>query len=75
MKLIQNYLTNNECYKKGVKIQVKGLMLHSTGANNPYLKRYVQPNIEGIGNVRKKELIKKEKVLVGFKEDEWKELK
>ena len=49
MKLIQNYLTNNECYKKGVKIQVKGLMLHSTGANNPYLKRYVQPNIEGIG--------------------------
>lgn len=24
-------------------------MVHSTGANNPYLKRYVQPNIEGIG--------------------------
>ena len=49
MKLIQNFLVNNECYKKGVKITVKGLMLHSTGANNPYLKRYVQPDIEGIG--------------------------
>ena len=50
MKLIQNYLTNNECYKKGVKIKPKGGMLHSTGADNPNLKRYVQPNIEGIGN-------------------------
>lgn len=50
MKLIQNYLTNNECYKKGIKIKPKGGMLHSTGANNPNLKRYVQPNIEGIGN-------------------------
>ena len=50
MKLIQNYLTNNECYKKGVKIKPKGGMLHSTGANNPYLKRYCQPNIQGIGN-------------------------
>ena len=49
MKLIQNYLTNNECYKKGVKIKPKGGMLHSTGANNPYLKRYCQPNIQGIG--------------------------
>lgn len=49
MKLIQNFLTENECYKRNVRIKVKGAMLHSTGANNPYLKRYVQPNIEGIG--------------------------
>lgn len=49
MKLIQNFLTNNECYKKNVTMTPKGGMLHSTGANNPNLRRYVQPNIEGIG--------------------------
>lgn len=50
MKLIKNFLTKNACYKANKKIIVKGLMLHSTGANNPNLKRYVQPNISGIGN-------------------------
>ena len=30
-------------------MQVKGLMLHSTGANNPYLKRYVQPDDGKLG--------------------------
>lgn len=49
MKLIKNLLVNNLCYKKGKKITPKGVMVHSTGANNPTLKRYVQPNIEGIG--------------------------
>ena len=49
MKLIQCLLTNNKCYKAGKKITPKGVMVHSTGANNPTLKRYVQPNIEGIG--------------------------
>lgn len=33
--------TKNPCYKKGTKMTPKGLLLHSTGANNPYLKRYV----------------------------------
>lgn len=49
MKLILNILEKNDCYKAGKKITVKGIMVHSTGANNPNLKRYVQPNIEGIG--------------------------
>ena len=49
MNLIKCILTENECYKRKVTITVKGLMLHSTGANNPNLKRYVQPNVEGIG--------------------------
>lgn len=44
MNLKTCFLTNNECYKKGQKITPKGFMLHSTGANNPNLKRYVQPN-------------------------------
>jgi N-acetylmuramoyl-L-alanine amidase len=41
MQLTQHYLTNNDCYKAGQHITVKGLMLHSTGANNPNLSRYV----------------------------------
>lgn len=46
MNLKQYYLTNNECYQRNVYITVKGLMLHSTGANNPNLKRYI-PNFDG----------------------------
>lgn len=38
--------TNNECYirNSGTKWTPKGIMVHSTGANNPNLKRYVGPN-------------------------------
>ena len=49
MHLIKNYLTNNDCYKAGKTIKPKGVMVHSTGANNPSIKRYVQPNVSGIG--------------------------
>lgn len=41
MKLRQYIHVNNDCYKAGKPLQVKGFMLHSTGANNPYLSRYV----------------------------------
>lgn len=44
MNLRKLIFTQNECYKAGKKITVKGLMLHSTGANNPNLKRYVGPD-------------------------------
>lgn len=44
MNLRKLLLTNNECYKVGKKIIVKGIMVHSTGANNPNLKRYVGPD-------------------------------
>ena len=37
-------LTNNDCYKTAQKITPKGIVVHSTGANNPQLKRYVQPD-------------------------------
>ena len=36
--------TQNPCYKSGTKMTVKGILWHSTGANNPNLKRYVQPS-------------------------------
>lgn len=43
MKLLQCILTANSCYRAGRKIKPKGVMVHSTGANNPTLRRYVQP--------------------------------
>lgn len=44
MNLRKLIFTNNACYKAGRKITVKGIMVHSTGANNPWLKRYVGPD-------------------------------
>ena len=38
---IQCFLTNNPCYKGTKKMEVKGVLWHSTGANNKTLKRYV----------------------------------
>lgn len=43
MNLIQCYLIANDCYKAGRTITPKGVMVHSTGANNPLVARYVQP--------------------------------
>lgn len=44
MKLHELIFTKNDCYKAGRKITPKGVMVHSTGANNPNLKRYVGPD-------------------------------
>ena len=44
MNLHKLIFTENACYKAGRKITVKGIMVHSTGANNPWLKRYVGPD-------------------------------
>ena len=49
MNLFQNFLTNNDCYNDGRNTEVKGVMVHDTGAENKYIKRYVQPDINGIG--------------------------
>ena len=43
MNLLKCILTANDCYKTGRTIRPKGVMVHSTGANNPMLRRYVQP--------------------------------
>ena len=37
-------MTQSTCYKGTSKMTVKGVLWHSTGANNPNLKRYVQPD-------------------------------
>lgn len=38
------YLTKNACYLSGEPLKVKGIMVHSTGANNPRVSRYVPGN-------------------------------
>ena len=43
MELHTCILTENDCYKAGRTIVPKGVMVHSTGADNPHLRRYVQP--------------------------------
>ena len=37
-------MTQSTCYKGTREMTVKGILFHSTGANNPNLKRYVQPD-------------------------------
>ena len=44
MNLQKLLLTKNACYITGKKIAPKGIMVHSTGVNNPNLKRYVGPD-------------------------------
>ncbi len=49
MNLNRLYLIKNECYLAGKKMVPKGIMVHSTGANNPHLKRYVGPDDGKLG--------------------------
>lgn len=49
MNLHELIFTKNDCYKAGKKITPKGVMVHSTGANNPNLRRYVGPDDGRLG--------------------------
>ena len=40
-KPLECMMTNSTCYKGTRTMTVKGILWHSTGANNPNLKRYV----------------------------------
>ena len=48
MRLEEQLLTRNDCYKAGRTITPLGVMVHSTGANNPWVSRYV-PGGEVLG--------------------------
>lgn len=49
LSVIKAYAVRNLCYKAARKMAPKGIVVHSTGANNPYLKRYVDaPNEVGV---------------------------
>lgn len=43
------FFTESDCYKAGVKQTPKGIQVHSTGANNPWLRRYVGPDDGRLG--------------------------
>lgn len=45
MNLLRCIFGKNDCFKTGKFIKPKGVMVHSTGANNPMLRRYVQPMV------------------------------
>lgn len=49
MNLHQCLLTNNACYKAGATMTPTRIVVHDTGAGNPNLKRYVQPDDGLIG--------------------------
>ncbi len=43
------YFTSSDCYKAREIQTQRGVQVHSTGANNPWLKRYVQPDDGRLG--------------------------
>lgn len=43
MNLLTCMLTENRWYQSGQTIPMTGIVVHSSGANNPQLRRYVQP--------------------------------
>lgn len=49
MNLRKLIFTNCDAYKSGKKLTPKGVMVHSTGAKNPNLKRYVGPDDGQLG--------------------------
>ena len=46
MRLRRQYLTRNDCFLAGRIITPRGVMVHSTGADNPRVSRYVPGNEE-----------------------------
>lgn len=49
LRISKLIMTNNDCYKAGRRITPKGIVVHSTGANNPELRRYVGPDDGALG--------------------------
>lgn len=49
MRIFKQFAVNNECYQRNAHMTPRGVMVHSTGSNNPMLKRYVQPDDGRLG--------------------------
>lgn len=49
MRLHKAPLKQNDCYLRGRTIRPRGVMVHSTGANNPWLRRYIAPDDGRLG--------------------------
>ena len=50
MEINRLIFTNSDCYRANKRNTFKGIMVHSTGANNPNLRRYIGPD-DGIVGV------------------------
>lgn len=51
MNIIKAFAVKNLCYITAKKMKPQGIVVHSTGVNNPFLKRYVDsPEICGINS-------------------------
>lgn len=46
MNIIQCIHTQSKCYKRNSNVKPKGIVVHSTGANNTTVKRYTQPSTD-----------------------------
>ena len=49
LTIYRRYFYNADCFKKAQAMKPAGVQVHSTGANNPWLHRYVQPDDGRIG--------------------------
>lgn len=49
LTIYKRYFYESDCYNGGHKQPPMGVQVHSTGANNPYLRRYVGPDDGRIG--------------------------
>lgn len=49
LTVYRRFFTQSDCYKADVTSGLVGVQVHSTGANNPYLRRYVQPDDGRLG--------------------------
>ena len=49
LKIYRRYFYKSACYKAATPIKPMGVQVHSTGANNPWLRRYVQPDDGRLG--------------------------
>lgn len=52
LEITQYFQTENPCYKAGRTIKPSGIVVHSTGANNAFIRRYVGPD-DGILGLNK----------------------
>ena len=49
LNIYRLYFTDSDCFKKGTVQTPRGVQVHSTGANNPWLRRYVGPDDGRLG--------------------------
>ena len=49
LRIYRQFFMNSDCYKANVHQTSVGVQVHSTGANNPFLRRYVQPDDGRLG--------------------------